>query len=76
MSGTGIQTAMAFNANKPVPVLVCESLFTKLDLNKDDSLSQLEVEDLIEEHLGLDVERAEAALLLMDKGECSTAQEA
>jgi hypothetical protein len=51
-----------------VPKVVADSLFASLDENKDKLLDTAEMTVLVEKNLGLDAERAEAALLLMDKG--------
>jgi hypothetical protein len=51
-----------------VPRVVADSLFASLDENKDKLLDTAEMTVLVEKNLGLDGERAEAALLLMDKG--------
>jgi Ca2+-binding EF-hand superfamily protein len=52
-----------------VPQVVANSMFQELDRNQDKSLDERELSTLIEEKLGLGKERAEAALMLMDKGE-------
>mmetsp|Transcript_17192 Transcript_17192/g.25458 ORF Transcript_17192/g.25458 Transcript_17192/m.25458 type:complete len:164 (-) Transcript_17192:28-519(-) len=50
-----------------VPNVVAESSFRFLDKNGDNVLDENEIEELVSEQLGLEKDRTEAALLLIDK---------